>query len=123
MVRNLLDNALRYTPTGGTVTVSLHGAQPSAWTDDAPSVVFLRVTDSGPGIPEAERDRIFERFHRAPAAMAHESASQPWRSGGSGLGLAICRATVESHGGRIWVESGGEGGASFVVTLPALDSR
>lgn len=83
MLNNLIDNALRYgVPRGGTVTVRL-GLQP----------LELTVEDDGPGIPEAERERVFERFHRVPGSA----------SGGSGLGLAIVREIARSHQARVAV--------------------
>jgi len=82
LVANLVDNALRYTPRGGVVTAAI------AWSEGA---LTLRVEDNGPGIPEAERERVFERFHRL-----HDSASD-----GCGLGLAIVREIARSHGARV----------------------
>jgi signal transduction histidine kinase len=116
VVRNLVDNALRYTPEGGAVQVSLRQK-----TDIGGSpVVELRVLDTGPGIEIAERDLIFDRFHRATGSDM---------SGGSGLGLAISKAIVLAHGGDIRVETGNgvdgsyyPGGAQFIVTLPEAGS-
>ena len=71
--------------------------------------VRFSVSDTGPGIPESDRDRIFEAFWQAPAT-AHL---------GAGLGLAIAKQIVEQHGGKIWVESAGGGGSRFVFTIPA----
>ncbi len=102
---NLLDNALRHTPPGGTVTV---GARPGER-----GLVTLSVTDTGEGIPAEHLSRIFERFYRVDAARdrAH---------GGSGIGLTIAKALVEAHGGRISVTSSGPGaGSTFTVLLPA----
>lgn len=83
-------------------------------------IVVLRVADSGTGIPPAEREHIFERFHRANGTAA---MGERRRAGGSGLGLAICKAIVEAHGGHMRVEdvAGPEesSGACFVVALPA----
>jgi|Deesub1362A_J573_1020465.scaffolds.fasta_scaffold03093_2 PAS domain S-box-containing protein len=100
-VSNLLDNALKYTPTGGQIGVSLEAGQAAA---------RLEVADTGPGIPIEFRERIFERFAQIPAQEA--------RRRGSGLGLAFARLAVEAHGGRIWVEDNPGGGALFVVELP-----
>jgi signal transduction histidine kinase len=71
------------------------------------------VDDDGPGVPPAERERIFERFHRVDSARGRGS-------GGSGLGLAISREIVEAHGGRIWVEGSALGGARAAVELPGF---
>ncbi|NUU25543.1 MAG: HAMP domain-containing histidine kinase [Streptomycetaceae bacterium] len=102
LVRNLLDNAERHAASAVTVTVAL---------DDGGAV--LVVQDDGPGVPEAFRGRLFERFTRADAARA--------RTGGTGLGLAIVKAIAERHGGT--VEAGGRpdgaSGARFTVRLPA----
>jgi signal transduction histidine kinase len=99
---NLCDNALHYTPAGGTVTIEARqeGAE-----------LFVSVTDTGPGIPPEALPRIFERFFRA------DSARQSM-TGGSGLGLAIVRAIIEAHDGRIWAENAPEGGARLLFTLP-----
>jgi two-component system, OmpR family, sensor kinase len=100
LLSNLLDNALRYTPTGGAIALDV--------TEDATGV-GLRVTDTGPGIPDAERDRIFDRFYRI-AGTARQ---------GSGLGLAIVKRVVELHRGSVSVGAGPGGvGAEFRVHLP-----
>ena len=117
VVRNLLDNALRYTPSGGTVTLNLESAGPAR---EAGGRVIVRVQDTGPGIVPHERDRVFERFHRAPVGQDAGRAI-----GGNGLGLAICKAIVVAHGGQIRVEGdarGSErGGTQIVVVLPVLE--
>ena len=102
---NLFDNALRHTPTGGTVTVS-------ATTSSRSRGVALSVTDTGEGIPAEHLAHVFERFYRVDTARdrAH---------GGSGIGLAIAKALVEAHGGRLTATSPGTGrGSSFQVILP-----
>lgn len=101
---NLVDNALRHTPPGGTVTLvgRRDGAQ-----------VTMAVTDTGEGIPAEHLPHVFERFYRADTARDRTH-------GGSGIGLAITKALVEAHHGRVRAESAGTGtGARFVVTLPA----
>ena len=115
-LRNLLDNALRYTPPGGAVTLTLQACPSDGGGDNR---LVLRVCDTGPGIPLGERERVFERFHRGVDRIDR-------RAGGSGLGLAICKAIVLAHGGQIRV-AGGEragadgpaGGTVIVVVLPA----
>ncbi len=102
MLGNLLDNALKYTPPGGEVGASLYPAPGGG--------VTLEVTDSGPGVTEADRPHIFERFYRGD-----RSRSQP----GAGLGLSFARAVARVHGGDITVESPPAGGSRFRVTLPA----
>jgi two-component system OmpR family sensor kinase len=97
LMRNLVDNAIKYTPPGGTVDVSVVGA----------SVV---VEDSGPGIPEEERERVFDRFYRVAGSEAS----------GSGLGLAIIKAIAERHGATLTLEKSERlGGLKAVVTFPA----
>ncbi|KUI31859.1 histidine kinase [Mycobacterium sp. IS-1742] len=100
---NLLDNALRHTPTGGHVEVAARR--------DGGSVV-IRVSDNGGGIAAEHLPHIFERFYRADSARAREN-------GGAGIGLAIAKALVEAHGGTITADSGGPGGgAVFTVAVP-----
>ncbi len=96
---NLLSNALRYTPPGGRVRV---------WVKEDDSVVRFCVTDTGPGIPAACRDRIFERFFRVPGQPANT---------GAGLGLAIAKEIVEAHGGSLAVESQEGEGSTVSFTL------
>ncbi|HMA11305.1 MAG TPA: ATP-binding protein, partial [Steroidobacteraceae bacterium] len=99
MVRNLLDNALRYTPPGGKITVA---------TGAAAEGPVLTVEDDGPGIPEAERERVFERFHRL----------QGQRATGSGLGLSIVRRVADVHGARVAIAAGsGDRGTKVSVSF------
>lgn len=100
---NLLSNALRYTPEGGTITLS---ARP------IPEGVEYAVADTGEGIPAEELPRIFERFYRADPSRHTEA-------GESGLGLAIVRAIIEAHGGRVWAESQEGQGTVIRFILPA----
>ena len=104
---NLLDNALRHTPSGGTVAMA---ARPGH--DKKRSEAVIEVKDSGCGFPEGDAERIFDRFEKAP------------NSPGSGLGLTIARAIVEAHHGTLTAQSAGPGrGASFTIALPAGSSR
>ena len=100
VLMNLIDNAIKFTPQGGTVTVR---------TEAQPHEVRFSVADTGPGIPEPDRARIFEPYWQAPST-AHL---------GAGLGLSIAKQIVEQHGGRIWVESVVGRGSKFIFTLPA----
>jgi PAS domain S-box-containing protein len=104
IVRNLLNNAAKYTPPGSHVVVS-------ARTRDG--VVEVRVTDDGPGIPSASLERVFELFYRDP----HSSRSVA----GSGIGLFVCASLVESMGGRIWASRPPDGGSEVGFTLRALE--
>ena len=104
---NLLDNAVRHTPEGSTVTVTVERRDGSA---------VLEVSDDGPGLPAGMEEQVFSRFVRGggPADLAADS--------GTGLGLAIVRAVAESHGGAVTAGTGPNGGARFTVTLPASDA-
>ena len=86
LVRNLVDNALRYTPQGGRVTLTVRGT-------------LLEVEDTGPGIPAAERERVLDRFYRVPGSTAE----------GSGLGLAIVRQVAQAHGAELSLSEGASG--------------
>jgi signal transduction histidine kinase len=98
---NLLSNAQRYSPPGGHVRLS-SGAERAE--------VVIRVSDTGPGVAEADREHIFEPFYRGDRS-------------GLGLGLAIAKSLVELHNGRIWVESNDGPGSSFCVAIPLHGAR
>jgi heavy metal sensor kinase len=102
---NLLHNAIKFTPKGGAIRV-----RAKATASGHPSI---EVEDTGPGIPVAHRERIFERFYRADPARARES-------GGAGLGLAIARWAVAANGGRIELESEESRGSLFRIVLPGV---
>jgi signal transduction histidine kinase len=97
---NLLANANRFTPPGGRITVEVR---------EEGSDVVIAVSDTGPGIPESEREAIFQPFYRSKAGSQRGSS-------GMGMGLAIAKSLAELHGGRIWVESG-EGGSTFCLAI------
>jgi PAS domain S-box-containing protein len=105
ILMNLLDNAVKFSPNGGTVTVEAHRRA---------GRVEVRVVDEGQGIPEDERERIFSKFHRADSAPRGQS--------GAGLGLFIARGLVRAMGGRIWVDSAEGGGSSFAFELPLAEA-
>jgi signal transduction histidine kinase len=98
---NLVENALKFTPSGGEVVVK---------TEMANSGIIVHVEDSGPGIPDEYREKIFERFVQVPDQLG--------RQRGIGLGLTFCRLTIEAHGGKIWVDSRPGGGSVFSFFLP-----
>ncbi len=100
VLTNLLENAARHSPAGGTVRIDVAR-------DDGS--VRVRVADEGPGIPQAQREKVFEPFYRG-----REDPERP----GSGLGLAIVRAIVTAHGGEIWIEETTAGGTAVVLDLP-----
>ena len=101
-IQNLLDNALRYTLTGGEVTLSLKCVNKE---------IELSVKDSGIGIPQDQQERIFSKFFRAGNAIRVETE-------GSGLGLFIVKNIIEAHGGKIWFQSEENKGSTFYFTLP-----
>lgn len=105
LLDNLLGNAAKYSPNGSSIHISLKAEE---------NQIILSVTDEGAGIPPTEQARIFEKFYRA--------SNVPDEIGGSGLGLAIVKSIVESHQGRIWVESVLGEGTKFCVVLPAHKS-
>ena len=102
VLQNLLDNAVQYTQPGGKITLSANAGDSEA---------IVTVADTGIGIPQAEKERIFERFYRVDAARSREV-------GGTGLGLSIAKHIVEAHGGRIWVDSSVGQGSQFHFSIP-----
>jgi two-component system OmpR family sensor kinase len=103
LLANLIDNSVRYTPAGGRIDVAVRSAR-----DGAPHAT-VSVTDTGPGIPVAERERVFDRFHRVPGT----------RGTGSGLGLALARSIAARHAGTVELQDGPDGrGLRAVLTLP-----
>ena len=104
-VLNLLDNAAKWSPPGGTVRVQMRPLDD--WS------VLLEVADAGPGIPDEDLPRVFDRFYRADT-----SRTMP----GSGLGLAIVRQVAVRHGGAVWAQRAPEGGALLAMRLPGRRS-
>jgi signal transduction histidine kinase len=116
VLRNLIHNALRYTPASGAVSVSVEQSQG----DDRSPIAVMLVRDTGPGIPVEERELVFDRFHRVVRKRARSSSLRGQTRDGTGLGLAICKALVEAHGGRIKIVDAVGPGATVAVELPAL---
>ncbi|MGH6623689.1 MAG: sensor histidine kinase, partial [Burkholderiaceae bacterium] len=106
LINNLIDNAIRYTPSGGSVAASTRAA------GNAIDEVTLEVADSGPGVAADQRERVFERFYRGTVAAGD----------GSGLGLAIARRIVEMHGGHIELGENPGGGLLVRVRFPPTAS-
>lgn len=102
VLSNLLANAIKYSPQGGTIRVG-------GWAQDNRAIIY--VTDQGIGIPESEIPHIFERFYRVDNRLSRTAA-------GTGLGLYLCKAVVEAHGGEIWVRSKPGEGSTFYFSLP-----
>ena len=111
VLTNLLDNAVKYTPAGGTITVAAKPVPEIGTTEPTGWMIELSVADTGIGIPEQDRPRVFERFYRVDKARSREL-------GGTGLGLAIVKHIVEGHGGQVWVEANQPQGSRFMVRLP-----
>lgn len=101
VLRNLLDNAVKYAGTEAHIRISAQREENS---------IVFRVSDNGPGIPAAERERIFESFYRVESGLTRTAS-------GAGLGLSICHGLVRAHGGKIWVEAP-EKGASIAFSIP-----
>lgn len=102
VIDNIMNNAIKYSPDGGTVTVRLI---------ETHNHVILSVSDQGMGIPRKDLDKIFDRFYRVDKARARQQ-------GGTGLGLAISRDVLKAHGGSIWAESRENYGSTFFISLP-----
>ena len=116
--RNILNNALKFTPDGGEIRID--GVQ-------LPDFLEVNIRDTGIGIPPEEKSNLFERFSRPGNAALHSSSKTRFKGGGPGLGLHIARGIIESHGGAIWIESPGYDevhlpGTTVTVILPLRDS-
>ena len=106
VLSNILDNALRYTPEGGHISLSAEVVE---------DTIEIRVKDSGPGVAADEVDKIFDRFYRTETSRTRDQ-------GGSGLGFAIAKSIVEKHNGRIWGESAPGKGLTVVIRIPFIKS-
>jgi signal transduction histidine kinase len=117
---NLTDNALKFTPTGGSVHIGCRMMSVEAPDDDEGGLVLLRsrqpalelrVSDTGIGIPDAEKLKVFDAFYQVDSSSTRQV-------GGTGLGLSIVKRLVEGHAGTVHVEDNQPTGAAFVVTIP-----
>jgi signal transduction histidine kinase len=122
---NLVDNAVKFTPKGGTVAVRARVIEAPDDEDDGGSAVLfapllrhveVRVADSGIGIPASERSKVFDAFYQVDSGSTREF-------GGTGLGLSIVKRIVEAHGGKVRIEANEPQGAVFIVTLPSAQAR
>jgi signal transduction histidine kinase len=126
---NLVDNALKFTPKGGKVSLRSRVTEAAGWAGDeaddgagaallAPlfKQVEIRVADTGIGIPVAERAKVFDAFYQVDSSSTREY-------GGTGLGLSIVKRIVDAHGGKVHVEGNEPNGTVFVVTLPSAQAR
>jgi two-component system, OmpR family, sensor histidine kinase KdpD len=104
VMTNLLENAIRYTPGGSPIEVTIQAREEE---------LLVNVADHGPGIPLPEREHIFDKFYRL-CGTRDATGHAP----GMGLGLAICQGIIQAHGGQIWVQEHEGGGALFSFTLP-----
>lgn len=109
VVSNLIENAIDHTPDASPIDVSIEAQK---------GHLLVSVADRGPGIPQDEREHIFEKFYRLS-----RKANAPGRPRGLGLGLAICRGIIEAHRGQIWVQPRDGGGSVFCFTLPLNDNE
>jgi PAS domain S-box-containing protein len=109
VLTNLVGNAIKYSPEGGLITIG-------GRIDSAQNNIRFYVRDKGIGIPPAEQERIFDRFHRIDNRLARQTP-------GTGLGLYLVKAVVEAHGGKVWVESAPGQGSTFWVELPVIDGN
>lgn len=115
LLQNLLDNAIKFTPENGNVTVSAVklwvGKQASGRGENTPALI-IRIADSGPGITDSIKDHLFEKFKKGSSEAS-----------GSGIGLAFCKLAVRAHGGEIWVENSPDQGATFAFLLPLTQTQ
>ncbi|MDA8411221.1 MAG: ATP-binding protein [Treponema sp.] len=114
ILQNLVANAMKYTPAGGSIEISVRAGPPARAGGEEDGAFTIEVADSGPGIPLEERDRVFERFYRMDRSRSRDS-------GGRGLGLSISLEIARAHGGGIEIGESRLGGALFRLTIPGRD--
>lgn len=123
---NLVVNAIKYTPDGGTITIS--GRAVASGEKDLPEGIKVVVSDTGIGIDPQSQELIFTKFYQTGELALHSTSKTQFKGGGPGLGLAIARGIIEAHGGKLWVESPGCDeetcpGSKFYVFLPLRQRR
>lgn len=127
ILRNLVSNAVKYTPDGGTIEIKVDMlGDSSAFAQNSPTsqpFVKITVSDTGVGIAAEDQDRIFENFYEVRDIERHSTSKTEFMGGGAGLGLAIARGVAQAHGGSLWVESQGHDpescpGSQFHLILP-----
>jgi signal transduction histidine kinase len=127
ILRNLVSNAVKYTPDGGAIEISVDvlGGDIALALDTPAQQQFVKITvsDTGVGIAPEEQERIFENFYEVRDIERHSTSKTEFMGGGAGLGLAIARGVAEAHGGSLWVESEGHDpqrypGSKFHLILP-----
>jgi signal transduction histidine kinase len=118
---HVIGNSIKYTPDGGTITISarLLGADPPS----GPRFAQVSIADTGIGIALEDQERIFDKFYGLTEPLRHSSGRTKFKGGGPGLGLAIAKGIVDAHGGKIWAESPGHNeqscpGSTFHFVLP-----
>jgi signal transduction histidine kinase len=114
---NIISNAMKYTPDGGTIRIAGRHIE---------ETVHITVRDTGLGIPQEEQDRIFDRFYVLEDTNLHRSSKTDFKGGGLGLGLTVARGIIEAHGGKVWVESEGYDeqrlpGSIFHILFPTME--
>jgi signal transduction histidine kinase len=118
-------NAIKYTPNGGRITITAQVLDRPNGSEDTSAFVEVIVADTGVGIALDKQKMIFDKFSTAEDVAQHSTSQSNFMGGGAGLGLTIAKGVIESHNGRIWVESDGFDpeklpGSKFFVLLPAM---
>ncbi|WP_376789821.1 sensor histidine kinase [Thermoflexus sp.] len=121
-LRHIVQNAIQFTPDGGTITIRARSVSPEEG-EGSSAYVEIAVRDTGIGIDPEDQALIFEKFYRVGPIELHSTGSVKFKGAGPGLGLPIARGIIEAHGGRIWVESPGYDetrcpGSTFYIWLP-----
>jgi PAS domain S-box-containing protein len=110
VIRNFLSNAIKFTPKGEEISISLETGELDTGNIETVSALLFNISDQGIGIPDDELESVFDKFT--------QSSKTKTGAGGTGLGLAICKEIIKAHNGKIWAENNPEGGATFIFMLP-----